>query len=325
MPKTLPSFERVRNACYDPTYHSKNSKAPRSLLYHVKIKDPIEQENDYFGPALLSTENDARFVGQTNQRMDTSKKSVGPKEGSGFTHAYNHEPITYRPTECFDGTQSVKHNWRPTGYSVMKKSFQPCNYVDGKESFRILSKRAERDTGYSREIKANPAYIECANETYTKLDDLHPSRHRIIKKNDPAEYLNMIYASKYPSTTRATFQGLQMNSVNEEGNAKVLGRKEESGFTENNCQFVDQPELPDRFDTHYKLRFYDKNPTTCAILKMSYRLLPQLSNGFTKSTKVHGERSATTRQLHPYVARSIAARDPYYVQNEAAETSVSRF
>lgn len=33
--------------------------------------------------------------------VDVSTKTVGFKEGSGFTHAINVEPITYRPTESF--------------------------------------------------------------------------------------------------------------------------------------------------------------------------------------------------------------------------------
>ena len=39
--------------------------------------------------------------------MDTSTKSVGYKEGSGFTHAYNDEPVTFRPTEAHDGLRDV--------------------------------------------------------------------------------------------------------------------------------------------------------------------------------------------------------------------------
>lgn len=42
--------------------------------------------------------------------VDTSKKTVGYKEGSGFTHAYNDEPITFYPMEAHEGIRDVG-NW----------------------------------------------------------------------------------------------------------------------------------------------------------------------------------------------------------------------
>lgn len=39
--------------------------------------------------------------------MDTSTKIVGYKEGSGFTHAYNDEPITFHPIEAHEGIRDV--------------------------------------------------------------------------------------------------------------------------------------------------------------------------------------------------------------------------
>ena len=39
--------------------------------------------------------------------VDTSTKTVGCKEGSGFTHAYNDEPITFNPLEAHEGIRDV--------------------------------------------------------------------------------------------------------------------------------------------------------------------------------------------------------------------------
>ena len=39
--------------------------------------------------------------------VDTSTKTVGYKEGSGFTHAYNDEPITFYPMEAHEGIRDV--------------------------------------------------------------------------------------------------------------------------------------------------------------------------------------------------------------------------
>ena len=40
--------------------------------------------------------------------VDTSIKTVGYKEGSGFTHAYNDEPITFNPMEAHEGIRDVR-------------------------------------------------------------------------------------------------------------------------------------------------------------------------------------------------------------------------
>ena len=44
--------------------------------------------------------------------MDTSCKTVGHKEGSGFTHAYNDEPILFNPIEAYEGLRDVSHDHR---------------------------------------------------------------------------------------------------------------------------------------------------------------------------------------------------------------------
>ena len=41
--------------------------------------------------------------------VDTSTKTVGYKEGSGFTHAYNDEPITFNPMEAHEGIRDVRY------------------------------------------------------------------------------------------------------------------------------------------------------------------------------------------------------------------------
>ena len=45
------------------------------------------------------------------------------REESGFTHAQNIEPITFRPCEAFSNDLSPLTTWRPTGHSIMKKDF----------------------------------------------------------------------------------------------------------------------------------------------------------------------------------------------------------
>ena len=59
--------------------------------------------------------------------LESSRHSQ--KEESGFTHAHNVEPVTFRPHENFGGEFPSHVTWRPTGRSVMKKDFNPPKYM----------------------------------------------------------------------------------------------------------------------------------------------------------------------------------------------------
>merc|ERR1739841_497180 len=97
-------------------------------------------------------------------------------------------------------------------------------------------------------------------------------------------------------------------------------KKESTGFTQNNCQYVQQHETPTsltRFHSHYKGVFYNKNTPTHTHTEKDQTTLTQLANGFTKSTGVHCfdagacSNGGGVMQLHPYVKRSIHSRFPY--------------
>jgi hypothetical protein len=59
------------------------------------------------------------------------------KEESGFTHANNVEPVTFRPHENFGGEFSGHVTWRPTGRSIMKKDFNPPKYMKVSQFLRV--------------------------------------------------------------------------------------------------------------------------------------------------------------------------------------------
>ena len=59
--------------------------------------------------------------------MDTSTKTVGYKEGSGFTHAYNDEPITFYPMEAHQGIRDVRNVKINITKTLRKKSVHVCN------------------------------------------------------------------------------------------------------------------------------------------------------------------------------------------------------
>lgn len=70
------------------------------------------------------------------------------KEESGFTHAWNVEPVTFRPTENHSGGVPGELTWRPTGRSVMSHDFCQPTPLTGLESLPVLSGRADLSNGF---------------------------------------------------------------------------------------------------------------------------------------------------------------------------------
>ena len=317
-PQTLAKSKQICLAAgYDPKQGQLSSKPPKSLLYLRCNKDPIEMENEYFGPARMSTESQARFSNQPIVMKDLSTCVVGPKEESGFTNALNNEPITFREDSCFENGVQAKE--RPLGTSHMKGSFQPTRNANGNESYRLLSQRAAAQNGYTRSMKPRPEYASHRLATYTKVKDIHPLRLENIKKNDNGEYFNLLYSDPFPSMTSAAFGDQTSVEKSSKHHQRKVGFKEDTGFTENNCKFIPSAETKEslkRFDTHYKQRFYDKNRKLINDSFAKIRdTLPHKDNGFVKSTCVHShgnEIDVRTLRLDPYEARSLRSRDPSY-------------
>jgi len=319
---TVPTTQQVRSVFVDTKNQGVVYPNAKPYLHDIQGKDPVSSENAGFGPKFMSTENKASFKGIPSKRVDLSTKIVGPKEDTGFTSAYNVEPITFKPNEAHDGRLPGWYTWRPTGTSLMKTDFMPSAYLDGNEPFTTLAVGSERDTGYTREIKPKGEFTQRQDQVFTSLSQVHPLVARRTQRNDPAEYKNMIYPKQHPSMTAATYRGQSKEqSLGEKlGNATV-GPKEDTGFTDNNCKFVEVAETPltlNRFNTLYKNRFSDKTPKGEQRMgNVKGNVFERLDNGFTKSTFIDKfgpelKPKEEIQKLEPYVARSIKTRDPFY-------------
>lgn len=49
----------------------------------------------------MTTETTQKFQGRQPDHGSVGRKSLGYKSGSGFTHAYNVEPVTFHPDYAF--------------------------------------------------------------------------------------------------------------------------------------------------------------------------------------------------------------------------------
>ncbi|EDO43736.1 predicted protein [Nematostella vectensis] len=324
IPGTLPRSKQVAAVHVDTSRAGTVYPFHRPILHSLSQKDPISRENARHGPLYMSTEAHTNFKGIPSQRMDTSKKTVGYKEGSGFTHAYNDEPITFYPMEAYEGLRDPRFTHRPTGFSIMKGSFRPVEYQHGNEQLPVLSHGSERNTGFTHGTKARPVfYHHTMDEAYTKLNETHPRVQERVQKRDPCEFSNMTNPHNHTSMAKLTFRGKQRQDLSEAGRLgnTAVGNKELTGYSENNDQFFETAETADtlrRFGTHYRAKFYDMNPMGEARMgRTRGEVMVQLPDGFTKSTSVHefGPVINTTvqlRELEPYQARSIKARDPFH-------------
>ena len=116
--------------------------------------------------------------------------------------------------------------------------------------------------------------------------------------------------------------------------ALSLGKKEMTGHTENNQSYTRQPVSNvdnDQFKTIYNGTYRRQNPrSTTEYPRINDESAMDLQgNGFTKSEKLHqtcdkGNLYDEGRQLkflHPYVNRSLKARDPFYGETKYAHKS----
>ncbi|CAG2189017.1 PPP1R32 [Mytilus edulis] len=287
---------------------------PRSkpLLHRIQAKDPVELENEGYGPQYMLSETSKRFRGDQPDRMDVSMKTVGDPEGTGFTHAYNVEPITYYPGDPHKNDRPRWQTHRPTGITIMKTDFLRSEYPHGDEPLPNLASGSERGTGFTRE-KAKPLYVHRNPiDAYDRADDIPGLRLQRTKKSDPADYLNMTNPNNHSSLTKDIFKGQQRPSQNEADRLERtgVGKQELSGYSENNDRFVAVNDDYRRFTTHYMTRF-GPDPTPVGKDREGHtrgEIQRQKPDGFTKSTSVHSygqdiHSTDTLRRLEPYVAR----------------------
>ncbi|CAH1799400.1 unnamed protein product [Owenia fusiformis] len=323
-PITNPTMQEVRQTYID----TKSAYAPNDILpkhqahlQKIQSKDPIAAENSSHGPGYMTTETHVRFNGEPSDRSGVQNKDVGPKEGSGFTNAYNIEPITFHAGSPHKGEIPGWATDRPTGHSIMHTHFLPTEFLHGAEPLPKIANRSDHNTGFTSGTVARPGFVHHnMADAYDKAKDVPQAKQDRTAKQDPAEFINMHNPNNYSSIAKATFGGQQRPGKSESDRLgrTGVGAQEVTGYVENNDRFVQTSDNPNRFITHYNTKYYDITPKGKD--REGYvvgGIQPQLPDGFTKSTKVatYGpdvETTATLRRLHPYVARSVMARDKFY-------------
>ncbi|XP_076444876.1 stabilizer of axonemal microtubules 4-like [Babylonia areolata] len=293
----------------------------KPLLHKLQAKDPTELENQGYGPSYMKTETKQKFLGkQAPHDYDLNYMAVGPLTESGFTHSYNIEPVTYYPNNPHLGDKPGWFTSRPTGISITKTSYNPWLYPRGNEVNPGVTDPSERGSGFTRET-AKPMYLNrVPGDAYDKADDITGPKLAHTRKNDPMEYLNMVHPNNHTSTNHDQYLGQQRPDLSHPDrlNRTKMGTQELSGYCENNDRFVKVADDQRRFITHYMTRFQDRNPY--GEDRMGHTrggIQFQQRDGYTMSTGVHSygpdiNNTQTLRNMEPYQARSIKARDQFY-------------
>ncbi|XP_066910668.1 stabilizer of axonemal microtubules 4-like [Clytia hemisphaerica] len=327
--QTVPT-EREAYAMF-PNLAMSSYKEKTPLLHTLKNKDPIAAENARSGPAYSSTESHTQFT-KKHSHIETDDKITGPLENTGFTRAKNPEPVTHYPEANHKSVQpTLKSYLNPIVPSIMKTSYQPHQHSDGRERLSGISKHANPDTGFTRFIQPTGAHTAAKGKVYTTLGEVdNPFTVERTKKSDPAEYLNMTNPHPYPSLSKSIYNGQQTNepALNEKLGNVSIGRKENTGHTDNNKSFWSTPNDSEQYKTVYNDTFFDKNriPETERSRINDDCTRDLQGDGFTKSEKLHPalgsyDEGSQLRFLHPYVNRSIKARDPFYGETKYAHKS----
>ena len=85
---------------------------------------------------------------------------------------------------------------RPTGVSITKTHYLNSSHAHGAEAFPKLSVAATRDTGFTTGTGAVSDVVPDGSRAYDRIENMPEMRAEKIKKNDPAEFLNITHPNR---------------------------------------------------------------------------------------------------------------------------------
>ncbi|XP_076971104.1 stabilizer of axonemal microtubules 4 isoform X2 [Tamandua tetradactyla] len=254
------------------------------LLRQQQAKGSPEWENGQHGPRFMSSEYNSKYLNEPSNQPDLlQKKSIGAKEGTGFTEGSAKNPTVF---------QLPSQTLLP-GRSVTKSDFLPTAHFHGDEFLPGLTRGSERETGFSR-----------GNE-------------RTLAPRVPPPCSEP--SSMKPWQFQAP-QRVQQTNVALLGQ-ETVGDKKPTGFTLNNPSYVRSPYDPDmdnRYLTTYNQRYFENIPK--GLDREGWTrggIQPQKPGGYALNqpvTRVEATPSPVEnlRHLHPHVGRTLTSADPFY-------------
>ncbi|XP_018892501.3 stabilizer of axonemal microtubules 4 isoform X2 [Gorilla gorilla gorilla] len=130
-PSAGPPTKEVRKVHFDTQEHGPQAITglePREvpLLHQQQGQDPLERENFRHGPRFMTSEYNSKYLRDPLDQPDfLQKKSIGAKEGSGFTKQSHQSPIVFQPpSQALPGDPALL-----PGQSVTKSDFLPKTHL----------------------------------------------------------------------------------------------------------------------------------------------------------------------------------------------------
>ncbi|XP_037694168.1 protein phosphatase 1 regulatory subunit 32 [Choloepus didactylus] len=260
------------------------------LLHQQQDKGSLEWENARHGPHFMTSEYNSKYLNEPSNQPDLlQKKSIGAKEGTGFTEESTKNPIVSQPpSQALPGDPTLL-----PGRSVTKSDFLPMTHPHGDELLPVLARGSKRETSFSRvhERTLNPrAPPPCP---------------------EPGSMNHWQFQAP---------QRVQQTNVALLGR-ETVGNKEPTGFSLNNPSYVRSPYDPDvnnRYLTTYNQSYFENIPK--GLDREGWTrggIQPQKPGGYALNqpvTRMEPTPNPTDslRRLHPHVGRTLTSADPFY-------------
>nr|XP_018892502.2 protein phosphatase 1 regulatory subunit 32 isoform X3 [Gorilla gorilla gorilla] len=162
-PSAGPPTKEVRKVHFDTQEHGPQAITglePREvpLLHQQQGQDPLERENFRHGPRFMTSEYNSKYLRDPLDQPDfLQKKSIGAKEGSGFTKQSHQSPIVFQPpSQALPGDPVPPPCPEPS--SVSHQQFQPLHRMQ-QTNVALLGRETvgkKEPTGFSLN---NPMYV----------------------------------------------------------------------------------------------------------------------------------------------------------------------
>ncbi|CAH8875799.1 unnamed protein product [Trichobilharzia szidati] len=296
----------------------------KPLLLSRKGLWDIEDENFGYGPSSHSTTYSEHFGQARPLSYDLSRTNIGHKEESGPTrNTSSFDNINNRFGSSYIQGQPRWKTDRPIGQTVYMDDFKPYSYKNGSEGFPrwIGNLSHQKPNSYVIQNKLWPEFKNIdTSKVYDHAENMPEERLEMLRKEDPAEYQNVIHGFIEPSMSKGVHNGVQVQpkSVAEQLGRMTVGPVQPSGATLNltgSVQTRDTP--PDRFVTHNMTRYYHPPPGQNANDReghIHFNTQPSKETETSRSARLscfEAQLPSTDKlgTFDPYQSRSIQARD----------------
>lgn len=291
------------------------------------LRDPLPRENAGTGPNYMSTEARANFVPKPvyPNTMEKSQTPIGPSQHTGFTSNTESDTILDRP--------SSPHNAFPFPaqypQTLVQESFKAPGITKGDEHLPPLAFNGHQATAYTRECARSFPERVSQEKLFGGKSVVPSQTTERIRRNDPADYLNVAHPQPYLSTTRTQFNSQAFRDhesriVVPRFGRYTVGKPIESGYSENEDKFIsptptaaDQGRFASVYATTYP-KWLNKSEAGVERAEPSQTAFARGTNARHKTWTAAVPVDQVLRSVRPEIALTMIRRDPSLLEDRHA-------